>query len=361
MVPAPKEIPFEEQINWGYMTQELFFRYGALFLFGFSLFLKPLRSSNLNNFGIFFLLAFVNVLFRDFDVQARRSLLNLGVAVVFLKTIADYMDSNDLKAVGYWFLGIILLNLFLSAQQYFKADPIFITNPGLGPKDSMVGFMRMKVHLGALVSILSPFLFLVSPALLIVAVPLLCVANSSAAIACFVLGTGVLLFLKMKRSHFLALAVCLLALGGFYIYKFDMPGGDFTERFKIWNFVYGYAFKTSPFIGNGVGSYLKLGVSSTQENGHPQIWTWAHNEYIQAFYEFGFAGVFLIVGYLLKCLYKFREFFKDRNLQVLFASMLSIAGISFLHFPFHLGRLSIPCLFVMGLFQARIKDLENEN
>jgi O-antigen ligase len=329
-------------------------------ILGLSFFLKPLRSSDFKVFGLFLVLVFSCSLNFGFDVQARRSVLNIFIALLFVRVTADYFSFRFLKIASFWMLGVLLFNLTMCAQQYFKIDPLFAMPSNLGHLDSMVGFLRMKVHLGSLLAVISPVIFFASPVMALLAVPMLCVANSSAAVVSYAVSIGLLILLKMKRIYAILAVVVILVAGGLYVYKFDLPGGQFKERFKVWNAVYGEGLKRNPFFGSGSGSYAKLNLMTMQKNGEPQVWTWAHNEYIQSFFEFGFIGLGLIVIYLKGVFKGFIRNWKDSELQVLFASMIAVVGVSFLHFPFHIARLAIPCLFVMGLYQGKLEDLENE-
>lgn len=360
-LPAPAGTGLDKAIEFGYLTQELFFRYGALIVIAFSFFMKPLRTADLKPLAIFALFGAFCALNFGFDIQSRRTVLNVFVALFFVKAVADYFSFEGLKVASYWLGFVLLFNLVMCLQQYFKIDPLFQIPANLGPKDAVVGFLKMKVHLGTLLAVISPIIFYASPLLALLAIPMLCVANSSAAVVSYALSMGFLILLRMKRLYAVLVLVLLLSGGIFYVLKFDLPGGQFSERFKVWNAVYGEGLKRNPFFGSGAGSYVKLNVTTVQKNGEPQNWTWAHNEYIQTFFEFGFIGLFLIGFYIKRSFQDFFNFWKDRKLQVIFASLVSVIGISFLHFPFHIARLAIPCLFVMGLFSGRVKDLEYES
>lgn len=348
-----------EAIYWGYQSQELFFRFGVLSVFGASLFLKELRRSDMKIIGLLACLVISCGLNFGFDILIRRAILNIFLGFLFIKTVADHFEFKHLKIVSYWFIGLLLFNFVMCLQQYYKFDPLFTVPTNLGPKDAMTGFMRMKVHLGALLSIISPIIFYTVPWLLVISIPMLCVSNSSAAIASFAVSIGMLIFFKIKRIYAVIALVLIISGGVFYVLKFDLPGGQFSKRFKVWNVVYGETLKRNMFFGSGAGSFAKLNLKTIQQNGQPEGWSWAHNEYIQAFYEFGAIGIGIIASYLIFCFKEFRRNFKDYQTQIIFSSLLSILGISFLHFPFHIARLAIPSLFIMGLFHGKLEDLKN--
>lgn len=358
-VPVPIDSGIDP-LAFGYSSQELFFRFGALLVFGISLFLKPIRTSDFKWFAGFMILSFLGLHFGGFDQLSSRAVLNIVCGILFAKTVADYCDQRNINIFCYWFLAVLIWNLIACIQQWFRHDPLFSMPVNLGHKDMMVGFMRMKVHLGCLAALLSPFLFFLSPVFVLISIPMLCVANSSVAVASFVISICFLVFFRFKKRYFVLLMISLFALGAFYVLKFDMPGGQFSERFKVWEYTYSAGLKTHPFVGNGAGSFYKLGISTAQETSKELLgWFWAHNEFIQSFFEFGFIGLFIIGMYLRQVFKGFWKFRDDRNLQLFFSSILVVIAVSFFHFPFHLGRLVGVCLFSMGMFQGRLRDLED--
>lgn len=358
-LPLPNGTGMEQALEFGYLSQELFFRYGAILLFVLSMFIKPIRIMRPNWIIAFVLYAFITSLLFGFDVSIRRSLMNLGCAAILFKAIYENVETGNVKTIGIGFALVLVWNLITCVQQYYGIDPLFSAPAELGHQDRMVGFMRMKVHLGALVAFISPFIFALWWPLLILTFPLLFWSNSSVAIASFVISIGIILFYRIKRVFFITSLAALILAGGFYVLKFDMPGGQFGERLKVWNATYSLTLKSNPFWGNGIGSFSKINLQTKQATVAENLqWTWAHNEFIQAFFEFGFAGISLIFMYIKGCFKGFLAHKKDRIVQISFASLVSVLAIAFFHFPFHLGRLSGICVFIMAFFQARVNDLE---
>lgn len=365
-IPAPASITdTAASLEWGYQTQELFFRYGVFFILFASMFSIPLRRVKFGWVALFLVYVIALGAFVGFDIAVRRQVLNVCLGGLFFKVCAENLRTRDIKKIGVWFFLVMLWNFTMCLQQYFGRDPLFTKPDALGHADMMVGFLRMKVHLGSMVSIMAPFVAFWCWPLALISVPLLFWSNSSGAVVAFVISMVSLLILwaihRGIKAKIIAVLVLsgLIGLGAFYVTKYDMPGGQFKERFKIWEFTYSQTLKTNLFFGNGVSGFSKLGVTSIQKNGEPLTWTWAHNEYVQSFYEFGAVGIFIISFYVMGC---FRAFFRnwfDAELSVIFFSLLSVFLIGTLHFPFHIARLAGLCLFVMGLFKARVSDLED--
>lgn len=365
-VPLPESVGVDGALAFGYASQELYFRYGVFLLLFLSMFVTPLRRCKYGWIAWFFVYSAITSLFMGFDAQIRRQLLNIACGAIFFKICAEYLRTNDLKKFGFWFCAVCGWNLSLCIQQYLGRDPLFTKPANLGHADMMVGFLKMKVHLGAMVAIMAPFILSCSWILGLLCLPLIYWSNSSAAVLCFVTSAcGMAIFWALNGRFYrktiasLVLAI-ILGSGVYYVAKVDAPGGQFTERFKVWEATYSLGLKNNLFFGSGVSGFAKLNMSTDQKTVSERlVWTWAHNEYIQAFYEFGMVGIGLIFLYVWGCLKAFFRNWYDSEIQVIFFSLLSVFIISFLHFPFHIARLAALCLFVMGLYQARVSDLED--
>jgi len=86
-------------------------------------------------------------------------------------------------------------------------------------------------------------------------------------------------------------------------------------------------------------------------------WTWdhPHNEYILLFYEFGLIGLLIFCGYALSLLLAARSLWHHKEIRSLTCSFLGMLALAFLHFPFSIPRLSIPCIVIAALLERRIK------
>lgn len=351
-IPVPKSVPLQTALEWGYVTQELFFRYGALFLILVGCSLTHLRSVKpyllLSLFACFFVFALMNGL----SIHERRHLLNLGIAIVLIKTIAENADESIYKVIGVSFLLVVLVNLAFCVFQYFGVDGLHSFDPRLGKADRVSGLMKIKVHLGVLSAIAAPFLVELSPFLVVVALPLLYFGKSSAAVAGLIISLFALLFLRVKKRYAFLISAMMLAVGAFYVIFFDMPGGQFDARFEVWSLVFFTALKMSPIIGSGIGSFAQVGFATGQETVSDNlVWLWAHNEYLQVFFEGGIIAIFLIFMYLRNSFSDFFLYRERRHFQTVFASFLVILGVSFFHFPMHIARLAIPCVVVLALLE----------
>lgn len=358
-LPVPQNMEFRAAIDFGMQIQELFFRYGVFLIFAFSLLFRPVREAKPVYFALFSAYLIVSSLF-GFDMAVRRQLLNILVALLFYKVILDHYEARFIKTFGKFAFGLVLANLALSIAQYYGFDPIFSKPAAMGRMDQIGAFMKLKVHLGILAAFLSPAIFNWCPWLLVFTLPLLFFGFSSAAVAAFVASIMLIVVFKYRKWVVLLIAAVIVGGGIFYVLKFDMPTGQFTERFKVWYDALSYAFRGNPFFGLGLGGFAKWEPITAQITVTEKLsWIWAHNEYIQLFFEAGIAGLLFVIFYLVDACKKFREFFRDHEFRSLFSGVLCIAIVSFFHFPFHLGRFAPLCIFMLALFHAKHEDLSN--
>ena len=188
-IPVPGNLSGEQIIEFGYMSQELFFRYGIVALFGLSCFLKRQREMNVKAIGIFLTYLVIISVFTGFDIRVRRTLLNIFFGCLFFKTVYEYLDTDEIKGVFKWLGALLFLNLALCVMQYFRIDPIFTRNDSSGVVD-LAGFMRIKATLGTLACVIAPLLVFVSLWWLPVALALVWVSEASSAILALVASLG---------------------------------------------------------------------------------------------------------------------------------------------------------------------------
>lgn len=351
-IPVSSLIPIDQQFQFGYFSQELFFRYGSLFLILFGSLLSNERRIKLYLPCLIFFLFLVIGICYGFDLQIRRQLLNLGIGLLLVKTVAEKSDDSILKCVGFGFLATVLINLAFCLFQYFGIDGLMSNSENLGKMDRVSGLMRIKVHLGALSAIASPFLVYLSPALLILVLPLLIFSKSSVAVCAVIIALVFLIYHNIDRLIFIALSLISFIWGAVYVLFFDMPSGQFGSRFEVWHQALFHTLKSNPVTGLGLGSFPSLGFYTGQVTTTEKIeWIWAHNEFLQVFVEGGLVVSCVLALYAFKCLYEIKYLAFNPRLQVAYSALLVILSVSFFHFPFHIARLAIPFLIALAVFE----------
>lgn len=361
-LPTPQGFRTEMQImEWGYLSQELFFRYGVVFLFCCSLLVKPIRKMNTKGLGILLIYLLVSSLLISYGVSARRAILNVFIGIVFYKIIVEYFDFRQIKSFMAWFFWLLVANLIICQLQLLRLDPIFARlDEPLGIVEP-VGFMRLRASLGLLASVIAPASILLSPWALIVSLPLLYYSKASAAALAFLVGVGAVLWFKIPRRLFVLAGIGLLIAGSVYLWTIDRPDKTSSfSRFEVWGVAASYTLKVSPFFGNGAGSFREFEPHTDQKTSDEKLrWIWVHNEFIQAFFEFGLVGLVIIVLFLKNRIKEFLVFKTDFISQCLFGSFLAVLVISFFHFPWHVGKLAGLCVFFLAVFHARTTELRS--
>lgn len=359
--PVSGGLSVEEAVNFGYLSQELFFRFGAMVVFCAGLTQTPLRSLKFYSLPMFFVYALCAALLFQFPGFMQNQLTNLFMGVLFYKTVFEHLDFSRLKSYAWWIGWVLFINLAFCALQANGRQVLFseASHAVAGPMDRMIGMMKLKVHLGTLAAISAPLITLFAPAFALCLIPMLVLGISSSAMIAFVLSVILLMWFRLPKKVSIPLSVLILLAGVAFVVFYDMPGGQFGERFKIWEFTLDRSLRFSPIIGSGIGSFKALNIATIQNNGTPIAWGWVHNEGLQALFEFGLIGIAILGSYLVKRYKEFGQFKSDRILQVLFTSCLSILIISFIQFPFHLGRFTHLIIFMFSGFHARVEDLKN--
>jgi len=159
---VPQGLAVENALTWGYMTQELFFRYGVMILFCLASLLKiKERIDDGKIFPVFVAYSIIIALSLGLHPEMRRQVLNVFIGYLFYKIVFENFEFSKLKSFGKWFIGVAVANLALMTFQWFRSDPLMTSvSPILSNHlDGIVGFMRLKVHLGLLRFLPSRFCF----------------------------------------------------------------------------------------------------------------------------------------------------------------------------------------------------------
>lgn len=331
-------------------------------------------------------------------------LRNLFYGVFVFNMVALFSKNISIKKYYWAFFIVLLINIVWCARQYFNVDPIFqmadFDKQQIMTEQS--GFFGLPAFLGNYCAAVLPFCFSLAWPLCLFSLAGIGISKSSFSIAAALCSALFYLWFK-KRIIFWVAAALLIPASFFYVTKYDMPSGQFERRLNVWAIVEKLAFQRH-FFGHGLGKYKEiivgevtptqdriatanLGVfknfliQSTERAGKPELsaliakadlsgngimqvkkamqrhemdfelWHEAHNDYLQAFFETGLFGLFLILGYIVN---QFKAFFKYKNAETLalMASFIAILIVSFGHFPFHLARLGGPFVIILGLLEG---------
>lgn len=320
-------------------------------------------------------------------------LQNIFFGAIIYQFILKVSDVSEYPKYFKALLIVLGINLVWCVLQYFNIDPIFqmrdqfnqtvITEPS--------GFWGLPAFLGNFTAAIAPLALSVSwfsiPFILI---GIVLSKSSFSVVAC---GSAIMFFSWFKnRIVFVVLSALIVIGGGFYVLKYDLPSGQFEKRIHAWNLIIKTACQKQIF-GRGIGSYQKYILMETfpgndmiitpsqevamshlakhvRDHGQPEIadkilnaggpidadklsrllqkhqidfkvWNYAHNEFIQAFFDGGII-VLLIIGAFIFDLFRRFWYFGRKNAVciALCASFVAMLIVSLGHFPFHLARLS---------------------
>lgn len=342
-----------------YFCQEMFFRYGAIFLFFVSMLMTPVRTfdAKILAFASIYLLL-INVM-QGFGLPKRETILDVFLALLFIKTTVENLD--DVKGAAWALFYVVLINLFFCVLQYFKMDSLISAmDSKLIPIPEPTGLLRLPVHLGVIGAMISPILFIIHPLAFLTVIPLVYFSHSSTAVCVFGVSSVYLLSRRIpKKARYILPFIVICAIGtaaaAFFILKIDMPTGTFGQRFDVWQKSFFHVLKESPYFGFGLGSFADWKLTTLQNNGQPIEWPWAHNEYIQFLVETGILGCLILWGWMKGMFSKFLDVAGNYQSECIYTALFSIGLLSIIHFPFHLARTAIPALFIIALCYIEVK------
>ena len=286
-----------------------------------------------------------------------------GCVLYFITKVAFKKEHIGFFING--FLWFVCANIFYMAIQISGFDFIFhkievrLGLPVLSLNTLLRGFMGHAATAGTVIALAIPFLATRGSrwawaGTIMLFIPLYLCKTS----LCMLMGIAGLLFVlyyKIPKRTWIALILILSVSGGFYLRKVDGLG---LERFPIWHKVLQDAM-VHPVTGWGLDSFANVTPQKQfkylhshnnyslpvdeKKNKYEEVkvlewWDNPHNLLISIFYEFGFIGLFLLVGYMRQNILRYIRAEKNNNTLALSGFVLIILGISMGHFPLWIAR-----------------------
>jgi len=352
-----------------YVPQENFIQYSVMAFLALSWFVLPKRQISNVYIALILFYAMATTFLFKYTIPTRFALLNMFFGVLLIKIFAERVSMTNFKKIGCLFFIFILANLALMSLQVIDKDPIFSSvRPEFKPQAEVAGFMGVQYALGAIAALMLPFIFEFHPLACLILIPMFIAGKSSTAIlagvACFLfllwfkpIGNRIALKfrgfefnLELPKRLWFWIVLLVGAWGAcYYVIYIDAPSGQFMKRLNVW-WAGIYTLKMEPYFGYGLGQWAQKGFIGVQENGIPERWVWAHNEFLQYVFEQGVFGAILLYAFFKDFLRSFR--FNDSAGRVIFASFIALMVVSIFHFPFHVGRLAGISLYIMALMFA---------
>lgn len=349
-----------------------------------------------------FLILNVFVLLYNDPAVGLQQVLNILLGSLLFMISRSYFKKTDFMPYARILVWLLALNLIWMILQSSGIDPLYIAQNASGVPQikatfrDFSGLFGIKMANGIFIGMVMPILASINlwlvPFLLI---PLYYCRASIAILAVFVSMSFYLFHTNRRIFNYFV----VVGLAGATIYTFlDLKDDShtFKSRFPVWHSAVRYTL--SHPLGYGPDSYRNYNAKKNflfysdydynhaivrklsedtalfqyyeMDNGamyshnHKPFknntiswWDNPHNEYIQQFFEYGFIGLFLLVGLIREMFYRFKFAVKSKELIVITASLLVyfVSGLG--HFPLHIARLA--CLFgiFLGAFFAKTDEI----
>lgn len=96
---------------------------------------------------------------------------------------------------------------------------------------------------------------------------------------------------------------------------------------------------------------------SFKNGGVVDPWDHPHNEYVMLLFQYGITGL-IVLGLFCKDIWNRLNHYDSRQLAA-FSFLVSVAVISFAHFPFHVVRLGLLIPAMLGIYY-KLTDKESQ-
>ncbi len=297
-----------------------------------------------------------------------------GIVIFYLASIVRNQDAiykSIFILAAFQFLWLF--------SQIFNVDPVFQRIGNLELSDT-VGFVGSHNQLGLYYASVAPLLFSMNPFLVVASFFAICVSKCSSAMIGAIV--GVLTYYGFSKSisnwKFFKWVLIGLFVGLVIFVKMDFSSEVFFERMAVTKLtikqaIQGRAYERieqgvnkvvnwNPLFGCGLGSFMTVSPLTQGEviwTGYRHRYEHAHNDFIEAFFEFGWLGIIIILWAIADVLMKFKMNFKKINVLMPFSCVLAQAfsslGIYSIHAPVSLFMF---CL-MLGLFYGACKGSSN--
>lgn len=368
VVPMASIIPIHDTIIW--YPQLL-----ALMTLGFICFAMFWWEDN-KFISLFLIYAIFSYLF--VCSQSPRAMLCLVTGysgMVFSHFVSESNTSKIYKAL----LIISAINTLFLLLQVLKLDPIFTPTTGF-LIDRFVGLMGSRNQLGIFHAGISTLLIGMSPWCALFSIPLIIIKCSSTIFG-FIAGTSVYLFIKGKKLiAFLLVSLFVLLIPVLINSKKELPN-ELKERTSLWTLTINQIISgkvieddkvntisplhrevtANSLFGFGIGNFFVISPMSQgilwPKGTHQARYEHAHNDLVEAIFEFGYIGFILILLCISKVISDFMTCANKTNGVIIsFCSLICLSVCSLGVYVFHAPvSLFLFCL-ILGLFYAEVKN-----
>jgi len=302
-----------------------------------------------------------------------RTLLCLMIGYAAISVTLSISKIKDLKYVYIALIGMSLLSCTYSILQAFGIDPIFV--PITGGKEDVVSFMGSHNQLGAY-SAANAFWGVCLMPLAIIPIFL---AKCNSALIGLIAGSMVYIWsIYGKKVISILIICCFIALVPWWHFC-HKSNQEISERINLWklslqqvshgtieeHYLNGNKalIKANPLFGFGLGNFFSYSpfsqykmwdLSKQYKNEVPHYYEHAHNDLLEALYEFGYIGFGIIIFLIISVCYNFFSNPKSHGVVITFSSLVAQSVSSMSIYIFHAPVSLFMFCLTLGLFYAEV-------
>lgn len=313
----------------GYLSKHLALEWAVIMFIA----LVFLKNWWLKGFVLWSLIATV----ANYNKWSFLTLYTIVLMTVFYQVLCDKLNHknniyllNAICALALIQVGWMILQYCGVWWMFTPRNKIIVPFSNLG---YCVGFLANPNHAGAFLALALPAFFrrrwiwFVPPVLTGLAM-----SRSAGAMIAAMVGAGAFMWFVAPRKRWLFVPLVLL-IGIGFVLKFDcsplrLLSGMKVGRFHAWKSIFGVSYAVGHLkwlIGWGPGqfdiSFPRIYQLAIMKNPALERWAWAHNEFVQLWYEQGIIGLGLILGYLG---HQFSKFLKTRKTLI---TLIAFSGV----------------------------------
>jgi hypothetical protein len=311
-----------------------------------------------------------------------RTLLCLMIGYGAIAITLAVSKLKDLKWIYIALISMSLLSIAYSILQKFGIDPIFIPADH-SMKADIVSFMGSHNQLG-IYSAANAFW---SPYLMPLSIIPLFLSKSNSAMIGLVVGCLFYVCLRYGKKYLYIGIIFVLVTMGIWWHFCGKSNGEIMERFNLWkltiqqikqgrveisdldnhkavitdNKLFGFGlgsfFSYSPFSQYKMWGLTRTDHACATRDGsllQPHFYEHAHNDLLEADYEFGPIGFLLIVFIIFSVVMLFASSIKSVGVITTFASLIAQSVSSFSVYVFHAPVSLFMFCLTLGLFYAEV-------
>lgn len=304
------------------------------------------------------------------SISPRAIILLLQLSLCSLASFQiSKLNKRQRKIILLGLFALLLLQTFWLGKQYLGEDRIFSLLRD-SSKDGLVGFSGAADQLGSFYAIITPALLYLSPFILLFSGIGIILAKSSFAIVSMVLASLFFLFFKSKLMFIIIIPV-LIFFSIIYFTRFDILNkGDFTTRLNVWRYAIkstidgkidvGRELRTNRVTGYGFGNFQAIFPYVPQKDRNfnyiDEKFTHAHNDYVEIFFELGWAGLISVILLSGSVIYEFIKSKKTIEI-VAYASSVMAYGLNAVgNFVSQIAVSGLLIILFYGMFKGAIRD-----